>query len=161
MEKTLDIIDFEPSLAKHFAQLNLAWIEKYFKVEPIDEEVLSNPQKHIISNGDLIFFAQLDEKIVGTFALIKVEKGVYELSKMAVAEAHHGKQIGNKMLDYCLKKARDLGADKVVLYSNTILEPAIHLYKKYGFNEVPLEHSEYIRSNINMEIDLNKQDDKD
>jgi tryptophan synthase alpha chain len=35
-----------------------------------------------------------------------------------------------------------------------LLKPAIHLYKKYGFKEVPLGSSEYKRSNIKMEIDL-------
>jgi ribosomal protein S18 acetylase RimI-like enzyme len=73
---------------------------------------------------------------------------------MAVSEEFQGKKIGNKMLEFCLAKARQLGAAKVILYSNTILQPAIHLYKKYGFKEVPLEHSDYRRSNIKMEVDI-------
>ena len=44
-----------------------------------------------------------------------------------------------------------LGATKVILYSNTKLGPAIHLYQKYGFVEVPMGTSEYKRSNIKME----------
>jgi ribosomal protein S18 acetylase RimI-like enzyme len=156
VERAVEIVEFEPLLAKHFAELNLAWIRKYFAVEPRDEEVLGNPQKFIIDKGGYVFFAKMDDEIVGTFALMKVEEGVFELSKMAVSEAHHGKNIGNKMLEFCLEKAKELNADKVVLYSNTVLSPAIHLYSKYGFKEVPLEHSEYKRSNIKMEIDITK-----
>jgi ribosomal protein S18 acetylase RimI-like enzyme len=74
---------------------------------------------------------------------------------MAVSENHQGKNIGNQMLEFCLSKARQLKMQKVILFSNTILQPAIHLYRKYGFREVPLENSEYKRSNIKMEIDLN------
>ena len=89
--------------------------------------------------------------MAGTFALIKESDDVFELSKMAVNEKFQGKKIGNQMLDFCLQKAKELGAVKVILYSNTILAPAIHLYKKYGFTEVPIGNSEYKRSNIKME----------
>ncbi len=154
MEQLIQIIEYNPSLAKYFTDLNLSWIRKYFAVEPKDEEVLECPQKFIIDSGGYIFFAKLNHEIVGTFALMKAVDGVYELGKMAVSERHHGKKIGNKMLEFCLDKAKELQAKKLVLYSNTILGPAIHLYKKYGFKEVPLENSEYKRSNIKMEIDI-------
>ena len=51
-----------------------------------------------------------------------------------------------------LEKAKELGVITLFLYSNTKLVNAIHLYKKYGFNEVPLGNSAYKRSNIKMEI---------
>ena len=102
--------------------------------------------------GGHIYFAKEGNDIAGTFALIAVEKGVYELSKMTVDEAFRGKKIANKMLVFCLEEAKRLNASKIILYSNTILQPAIHLYKKFGFKEVPLENSEYKRSDIKMEI---------
>ncbi|MDB5246737.1 MAG: family acetyltransferase [Segetibacter sp.] len=154
MQEDVQIINFEETLAHHFSDLNLAWIRKYFKVEPKDEEVLAKPQHFIIDKGGHIFFATFNNEIVGTFALIKVAEGIFELSKMAVSEGSRGKKTGNKMLQFCLQKAKELQAKKVILYSNTILSPAIHLYKKYGFSEIPLEHSEYKRSNIKMEIDI-------
>jgi ribosomal protein S18 acetylase RimI-like enzyme len=155
VEDTIQIIEFEASLASRFTNLNLAWIKKYFVVEPMDEQVLSNPIEFIINNGGYIFFAAIHNKVVGTFALIKEMDGVFELSKMAVSEEFQGKKVGNKMVEFCLMKAKQLGAKKVILYSNTILQPAIHLYKKYGFKEIPLEHSQYKRSNIKMEVDIN------
>lgn len=155
MEETIQITAFEPSLASHFTSLNLAWIKKYFVVEPMDEQVLSNPEEFIINKEGYIFFATINNEVAGTFALIKEKDVVFELSKMAVSEEFQGKKVGNKMLEFCLAEARQLGANKVILYSNTILQPAIHLYKKYGFKEVPLEHSEYKRSNIKMEVDIN------
>jgi ribosomal protein S18 acetylase RimI-like enzyme len=85
---------------------------------------------------------------------MKMEEGVFELGKMAVTEKHQGLKIGNKMLEFAIEKTRAFGAYKLVLYSNTMLGPAIHLYKKYGFVQVPLEKSEYERSNIKMELSL-------
>lgn len=150
----ITFVDFNASLTGHFKELNVSWLKKYFVVEPIDEIMLSDPQTYILDKDGYIFFAKLDNEAVGTFALMKTEDGVYELGKMAVDEKYRGRKIGNQMLAYCLQKAKELGAHKVILYSNTILANAIHLYRKYGFAEVPLENSEYKRSNIKMEVNL-------
>jgi ribosomal protein S18 acetylase RimI-like enzyme len=154
LEETVQIIKFDASLAGYFADLNLAWIRKYFSVEPMDEQLLNRPQEDIIEKGGYIFFAKVNSEIAGTFALLKAEDSVFELSKMAVSERFQHRKVGNKMLEFCLQQAKELGALKVILYSNTILEPAIHLYKKFGFKEVRLENSEYKRSNIKMEVDI-------
>ena len=151
----LEFIDFDTSLAIHFKELNVSWLKQYFVVEPIDETMLSDPQANIIDKGGYIFFAKLGTEIVGTFAFVKTGHG-FEMGKMAVSEKHRGKKIGNQMLAFCLAKAKELGLQKVFLYSNTKLENAIHLYRKFGFKEVPLEkNAEYKRSNIKMEVDLN------
>lgn len=156
MESDVVIIEFKDELAEYFTELNLAWLKKYFVVEPIDNEMLSSSKKYIIDKGGHIFFAAVNGEIAGTFALIKIDENIYELSKMAVDEAFQGKKIGNKMMEYCIDEAKKLDASKLILYSNKKLQPAIHLYYKYGFVEVPLDHSEYQRANIKMELVLNQ-----
>jgi very-short-patch-repair endonuclease/ribosomal protein S18 acetylase RimI-like enzyme len=153
-ESNIDIIEFRDELAVHFKDLNVAWLQKYFYVEPIDEEMLSYPKKYIIDKGGFIFFAEVNDVIAGTFALMKVEDDGYELSKMTVDEKFQGQKIGNKMMEFAIENIKNLGAKKLILFSNTLLGPAIHLYRKYGFVEVPLENSEYKRSNIRMELAL-------
>jgi ribosomal protein S18 acetylase RimI-like enzyme len=155
MKMNIEIIGFREDLAVHFTQLNLAWLKKYFVVEPIDNEILSDPKKFIIDKGGYIFFATADGEIAGTFALIKIDNDRYELSKMAVEEGFQGKKIGNKMLEFCIGEVKKLQVTKLILYSNTKLQSAIHLYRKYGFTEIPLVNSEYQRSNIKMEINFN------
>lgn len=150
------ITGFKDELGKFFTDLNLAWLTKYFVVEPIDQQMLSKPREYIINNGGHIFFAMAGDTVAGTFALIKITDSVFELSKMAVDEAFHGNNIGNMLITFCLEEARRLKIAKLILYSNTLLQPAIHLYKKYGFTEVPLDRSDYARANIKMEILLNK-----
>ena len=154
MNNRIEIVEYEEGLAKHFHDLNKSWLEKYFAIEPIDEEMLGDPKKFYIDKGGYIFFARLNDAIVGTFALLKASDEVYELSKMAVDEKYQGRRIGNQLLDYCVQKAKESGMKKIILYSNTLLGPAIHLYRKFGFVEVPMESSEYKRSNIKMEVDL-------
>jgi GNAT superfamily N-acetyltransferase len=150
----LTFVDFDNSLAGYFSDFNRAWLEKYFYVEPIDEEMLANPGFFFIDRGGYIFFAKYGNEVAGTFALMRMEEGVFELSKMAVAEKYHGMKIGNGLLAFCLRKAKELNAKKIILYSNTKLENAIHLYRKYGFIEVPVGSSGYKRSNIKMELVL-------
>lgn len=154
METSITLLPFEPQLVAHFARLNKAWIQKYFALEPLDEAMLSNPQSYIIQKGGQIFFAAYNGTIAGTFALQKVDNATYELSKMAVDEAFQGLKIGNVMMQAAIDNAKAMGAQMLVLYSNTLLGPAIHLYRKFGFTEVPLAHSEYTRSNIKMQRTL-------
>ena len=150
----MEFLSFTDSLANEFSQMNLVWVKKYFEVELTDELVLSHPQKNIIDKGGYIFFAKTGDTITGTFALLKVNDHEFELSKMAVKEEFIGRNIGNAMLTFCLEKANSLGIQKLVLYSNIKLGPAIHLYKKYGFVQVPLINSAYKRSDIKMELEL-------
>jgi ribosomal protein S18 acetylase RimI-like enzyme len=88
---------------------------------------------------------------VGTFALISKEDGVFELSKMAVDESVQGKKIGHALLEHALAFSREKGINKIILYSHTKLQPALHLYRKFGFVEIPVGDSVYQRSDIKME----------
>lgn len=150
----VEIIDFDPAYREQFKQLNLAWIEKYFKVEEPDIRTLSNPEGYIIDKGGRVFFARYNNEIVGTCALLKQHEGIYELVKMAVSPEAQGKQIGKKLCLHAVEVARQMGARQVYLESNTSLTPALELYKKVGFYKVESSPSPYQRSNIKMQIDL-------
>lgn len=132
-------------------RLNLAWIEKYFVVEDIDRQLLENPDIEIIEPGGTIFLAQLDGAIVGTAAMVKRSDGVYELSKMSVEEGLQGKGVGRALLNASIDWARDQQAREVVLETNTVLKPAIHLYESVGFKAYEDESlSHYERVNLRM-----------
>ncbi len=54
---------------------------------------------------------------------------------------------------YSLDYARSKGWKKLIIYSNRKLENAIHIYKKYGFREIPIEdNNPYARGDIKMEL---------
>ena len=153
----MQIVSYHPLYAPNFKALNIEWLETYFYVESYDNEVLSNPDTYILSKGGHIFFAIIDEKVVGTVALMPMpEPHVYELTKMAVDTSIRGKGIGQKLMAHCIAFAKAEKAPKLVLYSNTLLENAIYIYKKWGFVEIPLEKDvHYDRANIKMELTLN------
>ena len=150
----MEIINFDNKYAKYFYELNVEWLKTYFYVEPYDDEVLSNPEQYIINKGGHIFFALLNKKIVGTIALMPFgNNGLFELTKMAVTPQERGRKIGQELLMYCIAYSKKIGQPKLILYSNTKLINAIYLYRKHGFNEVPIDQtSPYLRSHIKMEL---------
>lgn len=151
---TVEIIPFDKKYENDFYSLNKEWLETFFYVEPYDEEVLSNPEKHIINKGGHIFFVKLYDIVVGTVALMPIgNEGLFELTKMAVSSKYRGHKFGQKLMQYCINYAKNMGLPKLILYSNTTLTNAIYIYRKYGFIEIPIEpNSPYKRSDIKMEL---------
>lgn len=147
----VDIIPFSTDLKEPIKTLNLEWLNNYFKVEPKDEKVLSDPQGEIIDKGGMILYAQYNNQIVGTVSLLKIDNTTFELSKMAVSEGNQGLGIGKKLIMHCLNEAKKYGIEKLILYSNRKLLPALHLYKRFGFIEIPVEVGVYERADIKME----------
>ncbi|MFP4845984.1 GNAT family N-acetyltransferase [Winogradskyella sp. PE311] len=150
------IIDFDKVYARSFYDLNIEWLKTFFYVEPFDEEVLSKPNTYIINKGGFIFFAMKNDKIVGTVALMPTDTdGILELTKMSVLPEERGQKIGQLLLQHCIDFGKAQNLKALLLYSNTKLENAIYLYRKYGFKELELEaNSPYKRSDIKMLLEL-------
>lgn len=147
----VDIIEFSEELSEPIKTLNYEWLEKYFRIEEGDVASLSDPQKHIIDKGGHIYYAKLNGEIVGTASLLKKSETVYELGKLAVSDKAQGHGIGTILIEHCLNIAKQKQITTLILYSNTTLQSAIHLFRKYGFEEVELESGVYERANIKME----------
>lgn len=150
-QNKIEIIDFAEGLEEPIKTLNYEWLEKYFKVEESDIRSLSNPKEEIIDKGGFIFYAKLNNEIVGTCSLLQKNDTTLEIGKMAVSENTQGHRIGTLLLEHCLNFAKDHQIKTLILYSNTQLAPAIHLYRKYGFYEIEMEKGLYERANIKME----------
>lgn len=153
----VQVVSYKPEYKEAFYELNRAWIERYWELEPHDIEVLENPEKHIIGNGGYVFVALYNGQPVGVCALCKMpaESGYdYELAKLAVNTTILRKGIGRRVCDAAIAQARKNGATRLFLESNTRLKPAIALYRKLGFRELPEYHPAYARGDIQMELDL-------
>ena len=98
--------------------------------------------------------AVYNEQIAGTVGLRKVEEGIFEFTKMAVGKDFRKKGIGEALVYSSFKKAEQLGAVKIILYSNKKNEAAIRLYAKIGFTHLPVEQGVYKRANVKMMIDI-------
>lgn len=151
----INLIDYRPELAPYFKQINEEWINAMFTLEAVDQWVLDNPQEAIIDNGGHIYFASNQAgDIVGTCALMQIEPGVYELTKMGVSSHARGGKIGEPLLQQVIQAAQKLPLKTLFLLTNKRCEAAIHLYEKNGFVHdktiMQLYGSEYERCDVAM-----------
>ena len=149
-----NLTTFDPKYLPAFVSLNIRWIEKFFEVEETDRQQLNNPHANILDPGGEIFFLLEGDHCVGTCAMVP-HHGSYELAKMAVHPDSQGKGYGDILMQAAIDWAREKDLEEIVLLSNTILEPAICLYKKHGFQTTMLgPHPDYKRCNIEMRLKL-------
>lgn len=154
--KKVEIIPYSRKYSKVFRALNVEWIQKHFIMEESDFKALDHPQKYIINPGGAILVALYEGEPLGVCALIKSKNEHYdfELVKMGVSPKAQGKGIGYLLGKAAIEKAKELGAKKIFLESNTVLAPAINLYYKLGFQKISGMPTPYERCNIQMELEL-------
>ncbi|THD67785.1 N-acetyltransferase [Robertkochia marina] len=154
----VSIIPYQRKYRPYFINMNMEWLEQLFEVEEHDREILEKCEEYIIQKGGYIFFAKYKKEIVGCYALLRMDHNTYELGKMAVESKYRGLKIGQELMQHCIDFGKAEGWNKLVLYSSLKLGNALHIYRKYGFREIPLEkNSPYIRSSIKMEFIFNEK----
>ncbi|WP_437918730.1 bifunctional helix-turn-helix transcriptional regulator/GNAT family N-acetyltransferase [Sphingobacterium sp. LRF_L2] len=156
--KDVEIVDYEPKYQSTFKSLNEEWISSYFEMEEADYKALDHPEEYILNKGGQILVALYQGEPLGVCALIKMQDKNYdfEMAKMAVSPKAQGKNIGFLLGNAIVNKAKELGASKIYLESNTVLKPAINLYYKLGFQKIVGHTTPYKRCNIQMELNLKK-----
>lgn len=83
---------------------------------------------------------------------MKINDEEYELAKMAITEKYKSRGFGKILPEHCISEAVKLNAKRLILYCERKLEPAIYLYRKYGFAEIPSDHAvHYVLSDTKME----------
>lgn len=157
----LRIVGYSDERAPLFYSINEEWVSDMFRMEETDKRVLSDPKTHIIDKGgDILFVAAGDLGIVGTCALMQLQPGVFELTKMGVMSSARGKKAGEYLLAKTLERARQMDMKELFLLTNKKCAAAIHLYEKLGF-----EHSadimqrfgaRYQRCDVAMSYDLGR-----
>jgi ribosomal protein S18 acetylase RimI-like enzyme len=150
----IEIIPYSDEYASVFKVMNLEWLDKYNLTESHDLLILNDPKGTIIDNGGAIFLARSGDEIVGSAAIINEGHDTYELAKMTVSTAFQGKGISKLLLEKCIEAAKERNAKKIILFSNSQLQTAISLYKKYGFKHVDVTDAPFLTADIKMELSL-------
>lgn len=149
------IVPYRRELAADFDRLNRAWLEKYFTVEPLDEEYLGDPEGHIVSPGGEVFFALDGGIAIGTCAAIPKGADEFELAKLAVTPAAQGRGLGRVLTERVIRFARERGARRVSLVSNSGLVAALRLYESLGFAHAPFPFAPpYADADVYMVLEL-------
>jgi len=107
--------------------------------EKTDKDISDLDRYYFENNG---WFAVIDDgvRIIGSYGIFKISNRVCELRKMYLLPEFQGRGLGRSMMEDALKQARELGYVEMVLETNTLLDKAIQLYSKFGFEEYKPDH---------------------
>jgi putative acetyltransferase len=85
------------------------------------------------AGGAFDVLVSADGDIIGTVGLWPMGDGVVELRKMYLKSSARGRGYGKKLLTHAIKRAKELGFTRIELQTARVLEEALGLYAKFGF----------------------------
>lgn len=82
------------------------------------------------------WIAEIDGEIVGSVFLVRESETVSKLRLLIIHPKARGLGIGKRMVNECLRFARQAGYRKTMLWTNNVLLAARHIYETLGFKLV-------------------------
>jgi GNAT superfamily N-acetyltransferase len=141
-----------PAVARELAEY-LAFIGDTLDADGLDHDIAHWQQEYDGTSGVLVLVVDPSGEVVGTAAVRVLEPGLGELKRMWLRPALQGRGLGRRLLDRSLEEARQLGCRRLRLDSQGKLEAAVHLYRAFGFAEIP-RYNDNPRADIWMERSL-------
>lgn len=146
-DNTIERIHANIKIRKAFVKDLPAIIHLYAQPEMDNGNVLSKSEAKIIFKkmksypSYHIFVATLEDKIVGTFALLIMDNlahmgtlsGVIE--DVAVDPQHQGKGVGKIMMAFAMEQCKKAGCYKLALSSNIKRQKTHKFYESLGFKQ--------------------------
>lgn len=151
----MKVIPYNDKYKDNFINLNKGWIERFFKIEDNDLYCFSHINDYI-KNGGMIYFA-IDNDVVLATALVQNHgDGLYEIGKFAALNQSTNTGAGSAVFKECIEFVKKQKGKRIKLISNTKLDQALHIYKKFGFIETRTidNYEGYARGDIELELVL-------
>lgn len=155
----MKIIPYEKKYKNEFIEMNKQWISTMFVLEKEDLLVLNNIEQTIELGGQIFFAIDDLENVLAACMIAPLPNGEWEIEKFCAKGMYTGTGAGSACLKACIDYAKEKQVEKIVIVTNTKCEQAIHLYKKFGFVEVPVDKEKfpYERANIAFEQSFSYQ----
>jgi DNA-binding MarR family transcriptional regulator/GNAT superfamily N-acetyltransferase len=107
--------------------------------EALAAEVVAHFIKHYDPKREGCWIAEKDGKRVGGVFVAKASDEVAKLRLLHVEREARGLGIGKRLVEECIRFARQAGYQKMTLWTQSILHSARHIYKQAGFTLVKEE----------------------
>ena len=102
----------------------------------LDHDVADWQAEYDGAVGAMLIVVDPVGEVVGTAAVRQLAPGVIELKRMWLRPDRRGRGIAARLMDRVLEEARALGGRVLRLDSESRLEAAVRLYRRYGFQEI-------------------------
>ena len=147
----MEVIPYDAKYKEAFIDFNTDWIiDNFGFLEKEDKETFEKIEEEL-SQGAMIYFAIENDTPLATCMTKPMSDDTWEICKLASNKRKPHRGCGSAVFEAAMGWAINHGAKKLFIISNSKLKPALHIYEKYGFNEIKLDNYEYIRGNIAFE----------
>ena len=124
------IAPFRPEHAAGFRALVTGTLREYgFEPDPTFDPDLVDPT----AVYEALWVALLDESVVGSVALRRLERNQVELKRMYLRPALRGRGVGRKLLQIALAWCHEHRVERIALDTTERMGAARHLYEAHGF----------------------------
>lgn len=127
--------------------------KSYLDRQNYDEEIENLEQKYGLPEGRL-YVAYLNGKLAGCIGLRKIDRENCEMKRLYVRPEFRGKHLGYTLVERIIHDAKEIGYEFMLLDTFPFLEGAIHMYKNFGFYEIPSYNNSPMDSLVYFKLDL-------
>ena len=127
--------DEEILAAKNLIIQYVQWLDQDLCFQNIDDELNNFPEKYKEPEGAFII-AKDNNSVVGCVGIRKIEDKTCEMKRLFVNENYKGKGIGKKLVELIIEEAKKKNYEKIRLDTLSIMESALKIYYKNGFNKI-------------------------
>ncbi len=110
-------------------------------LEGTDRDLTNIKERYINRGGLFEIIEDQNGKLLGTVGLYPIDSKTVELRKMYFDKELRGRGLGKLTLQKMIGAARELGFEKIVLETASVLKEAIGLYESFGFKQTNEKHT--------------------
>lgn len=109
------------------------WNSEY---EALIAEIVAKYLREFDPRHERCWIAEKAGRVVGSVFVVHQDEATAKLRLLYVEPGARGLGIGSRLVDECLRFARQVGYARIVLWTNSVLASARHIYERAGFQLV-------------------------
>jgi DNA-binding MarR family transcriptional regulator/GNAT superfamily N-acetyltransferase len=109
------------------------WNAEY---EALAAEIMAKFIRTFDPKSERCWIAEKNGQVIGSVFVVRTDETTAKLRLLYVDPSARGLGIGSRLVDECLRFARQVGYQKMLLWTNSVLVDACRIYQRAGFQLV-------------------------